>query len=529
MKIFHKVILIVLAISLLPLLATTFFVYRYTEKLLVENALRALDGLANIQQHRVESRIARLKERLDLVKSRTPMLMDIEKYYQTGDRSVLDHAISALTGAKAVLNDIRDISFLDRDGKVLISTNAFSPGQDLSHEECFVKGKNDYFLDGFALDSKGEVINYLSCPVYYQGKMLGVLIMESSFRPVMELFTDVTGMGESGELLLARRAENGDALYLMPLRFDPQAALKRRLEKQNVNTPIMQALLKKEQLMVDTKDYRRAPVLAATRYIQETGWGLVVKMDREEALASLARLKWFFGFLFGATFIPVVMVAYHVARRIVGPIVKLTGVTKEISDGDLSARSQITSNDEIGDLERYFNTMAETLSSAHLLLKQRVRERTGELVLANDTLRESRARLKEITDMLADGIMSVDLQGRITFMNPGAEHLLGWQASELMGQDIHELLHHRPDGPCVRESCVVAQTLASGAVHRLEEDCLRRKDGIFFVGKHGGGADHAGEYGAGSRNGFSGYPPAAGGAGGLGNLRGVAGPQQQGA
>jgi hypothetical protein len=291
------------------------FVYGYAENVLTKHARDRLDGLASIKKKNMENALATLKKMLDLVKNRTYMLAALERFQETGADADLKTVVTALTTTKEVVKDFRELSILTREGKVLWSTRASLQGKDLSAEEYFVKGQTGYFLDGFALNSEGEQIHYLACPLDHKGRRLGVLVVETSFALLISRISDYTGLGRTGESLLAKRAENGDALFLTPLRFDPQAVLRRRLEKDHVGTPIMQALLEKEQIMLDARDYRGAPVLAATRYIQETGWGLVVKMDREEALASLARLKWFFGFLFGATFFPVVMVAYHVVLQ----------------------------------------------------------------------------------------------------------------------------------------------------------------------------------------------------------------------
>ena len=43
--------------------------------------------------------------------------------------------------------------------------------------------------------------------------------------------------------------------------------------------------LNPDYIMPRVLDYRAAPVFAATRWIAPAGWGLVLKVDREEALA----------------------------------------------------------------------------------------------------------------------------------------------------------------------------------------------------------------------------------------------------
>jgi PAS domain S-box-containing protein len=65
-------------------------------------------------------------------------------------------------------------------------------------------------------------------------------------------------------------------------------------------------------------------------------------------------------------------------------------------------------------------------------LEQRVAERTEEL--------RQRADLLELA---SEAIMVCDLEGGIQFWNAGAEELYGWQADEVIGKNVHQLLHTR--------------------------------------------------------------------------------------
>ena len=41
-----------------------------------------------------------------------------------------------------------------------------------------------------------------------------------------------------------------------------------------------------------------------------------------------------------------------------------------------------------------------------------------------------------------EGIYGVNAEGKTTFVNPAAERMLGWTAEELVGKDIHPIVHH---------------------------------------------------------------------------------------
>ena len=344
LKIFPKTIMIVAAVALLPLFVSLFIAYRITEKAVADHALVELDAIAQTQEHRVHDGIDRLQERLKLIRSRTPMLIALEKYYQAGDKANLDVVISALSGAQSAIEDISSISILNLNGMVVLSTDRNLSGRDFSQEDYFVRGKSDFFYDSFGFDSKGETILHLSCPIEYKGRMLGVLVVESLASVITELTGDYTGLGDTGESLLARKDHNGDALYIVPLRFDPKAALKRTVHKTETDKPIIQALLKQEKVLQDAVDYRGEPVFAATRHIKDTGWGLVVKMDRAEVLKPLIYVRNLFIALVVFTALFVVISAYFASRHFVNPIIQLADLAKMISSGrnDLLSYSRVT-------------------------------------------------------------------------------------------------------------------------------------------------------------------------------------------
>jgi PAS domain S-box-containing protein/putative nucleotidyltransferase with HDIG domain len=83
---------------------------------------------------------------------------------------------------------------------------------------------------------------------------------------------------------------------------------------------------------------------------------------------------------------------------------------------------------------------------------------------------------------IGEGISTVDLQGRATFVNPAAARMLGWEVAELLGKHLHTVVRHtRPDGtPYPEEACPVCASLRNGNAHHVEEEVFWRKDGTAF-------------------------------------------------
>lgn len=140
------------------------------------------------------------------------------------------------------------------------------------------------------------------------------------------------------------------------------------------------------------------------------------------------------------------------------------------------------------------------ISAMNAELEQRVQERTAELRRANNrlveevkererALRERRVaqtsleRLSRQSELIlnsaGEGIYGLNAVGKITFVNPAAARMLGYEIGELINRFMHEVVKHsHADG--VRyffEENPIYKTLQDGAVQHITDDIFYRRDG----------------------------------------------------
>ena len=139
-------------------------------------------------------------------------------------------------------------------------------------------------------------------------------------------------------------------------------------------------------------------MLAYTLPIADTPWGMVVKIDKAEALAPIRRLE---------------TIAWGVASVFVALFVWLAGLWWQR-------------------LEHARRVQGE--------LESQVAQRTVELNRSNEQLRDSTARITTMFDTVADGIITIDERGTVETFNPAAERLFGYAAAEVIGQNINLLM-----------------------------------------------------------------------------------------
>lgn len=119
-------------------------------------------------------------------------------------------------------------------------------------------------------------------------------------------------------------------------------------------------------------------------------------------------------------------------------------------------------------------------ANSHLVTQIEERQR------AEQALRESEARFRQLLESAGEGIYGLDTQGRCTFVNDAALEMLGYARAELLGHDTHPLIHHSyADGtPYPIENCRIYDAFRNGQPCRGTVEVLWRKDGSSFTAEY---------------------------------------------
>jgi PAS domain S-box-containing protein len=115
--------------------------------------------------------------------------------------------------------------------------------------------------------------------------------------------------------------------------------------------------------------------------------------------------------------------------------------------------------------------------------EEEIVHRTQELEGLSHALAAAVAHNERILQAAGEGIYGQDAQGNTTFVNPAAARMIGWEAKNLIGKPMHEILHHtRADGTRYSpEECPIYAALRDGTIHHSVKDVFWRKDGTSFA------------------------------------------------
>ncbi|MHA1863149.1 MAG: sensor histidine kinase [Candidatus Thorarchaeota archaeon] len=387
MKIRNKLAFTVVILAVLPLSFTFLVTIPTTQNAHTQEILSHLTSVASIHESRVEELIGDYHQEIShLTQHRIPTYIDAYLDNSSIDMQAL--AYEDIIEVKNINSLIRQIDIANSSGTVLASTNVTKVGYNLSGEEYFTRGLIGHVVDAFYLDMNNSLKVHLAGPVIINGSVGAVLVIDYNPCDIITLFQDYTGLGDSGEAFFAKRDENGDALFVTPIRHITQASLNLTLSKDDLSAPITQALLGIEATFTEAYDYRGYHVLAVTRYMPELDWGIVVKIDAAEAYAAMYQSITTHLVTSIISTLIILVVGFVITRLITTPISTLIKAATKISDGELSERADITSGDEMEMLAKSVNKMANTLVNLNIDLEKRVEERTKELTRSNEALEQ---------------------------------------------------------------------------------------------------------------------------------------------
>ncbi|MGZ8421646.1 MAG: PAS domain-containing sensor histidine kinase, partial [Nitrospira sp.] len=102
--------------------------------------------------------------------------------------------------------------------------------------------------------------------------------------------------------------------------------------------------------------------------------------------------------------------------------------------------------------------------------------------LAEEQLDRLHHHNQVVLNSAGEGIYGVDREGRLTFVNPAAAKMFGWEAQALIGQSLHALVHQTDLSgmPFMEGRCPIVETITGGELREHVDSIFWRKDGTSF-------------------------------------------------
>jgi signal transduction histidine kinase len=211
----------------------------------------------------------------------------------------------------------------------------------------------------------GRYYYFTFIPVSYENEVVGVVVVGTSLDTLVPrlsstsssnvIFYDDSGMAISSTL----GVNTADPLFLRTFTID-----KAFYEKVVNQDDIVDG----EHFEVDERLYRSgfSPLKISDDRIGV--FAVVLPMQFVVDQSTVNRNNYVF--LYSAAMIAVILVGYYIARIIINPLSSLVRTSRAIADGDLTKRTGVATNDEIGVLANTFDDMTEHLQERTLELEK---------------------------------------------------------------------------------------------------------------------------------------------------------------
>ncbi|MBN6186700.1 methyl-accepting chemotaxis protein [Aneurinibacillus sp. BA2021] len=134
-----------------------------------------------------------------------------------------------------------------------------------------------------------------------------------------------------------------------------------------------------------------------------TGWKIAGTMDVAEAKGEASPIFWMTFIVLAAALIYGSVRSFFVIRSIVVPLKRINAAAHRISEGDLTERINVHSDDEFGELSRSFDHMADSLSG----LIQEVQQKSEQLAASSEQLTASAEQTSQATEQITSVMQEV--------------------------------------------------------------------------------------------------------------------------
>jgi class 3 adenylate cyclase len=370
-----KLVLLVMLVTIIALGITSYMSTDYASETLKERGGELLIGESSI---RGESLLSLFESRIEQnnILANDPMIQSLVfemnkipnnklKESQENNRRNFLIQIQAFQELIGFSIGFEDTKIIGKTGKAFFSLSG-NTNEDFTKNELFQRGLNGSFIEFIPSESGKKLI--VVSPIFADdGKRgdepIGVIISKMRTTSIDNIFVNRSGLGETGEVYIV----NNDYLMLSESRFFENAVFQER-----VDTVAVQKCFNEEEDHVGFyPDYREIPIYGSSFCAPEFGIVLLAEIDEKELVEPIKILQ--SRILLTSLLITMLMglVAFFAAESLSRPLKALKDAANKIASGNFDVRTNITTGDEIGELSRAFDSMAQKLEESLIEIKEK--------------------------------------------------------------------------------------------------------------------------------------------------------------
>lgn len=429
MDIRTKLVFTFVAVALASMAALAFTAYQTVAGELRDARITQLEGLAAFKVGSLQSIVEGWSDLLRLVATRDRIratLADYDAAAASADVVQLRELLDTVRRASPTFHEIS----IHRPSGDRIARSGPEPGHPPA--ELDLIGRFDdsqpWFI-GVVFPEREEMpVASMAASIDLGGERIGYLHALMSLDEIVQISRNYEGLGRTGETMVVA-LDDGVGRVIHPVRGAPVAgdstfdASRYRdamgLRVAGADAAALSLQETRVSFSGDVVDYRGQEVWAATNYLSETDWGVLVKVDAAEQMEPIIAVRDQLIRIAVILAAFAIVAAFLIGFRVAQPILLLSAAADSIRDGDLSARSGIQREDEVGLLAQTFDEMAAELEEQVKLLTE----------------------FRRFFDMSRDMMCIADTDGYFKRVNEAWTRELGWTEDELLSRPFVSFVH----------------------------------------------------------------------------------------
>lgn len=399
MKIRTKIFLTYVGAGYVLVVIGAIIIYAIMSRFVVQNTYNILHGLANARLSALRTYyVEQIQQGIFLAE-----LNSLEEILYTFNQKLeqdpgqFERMIDTIDLISSMNREVTLSGVVDPKGNEVIGDLGHHRNRLFIEPDAFTEITSGVFLSELHQDTQGVFSQDLYVAVEAdtpntrtEGELLGYLVLSFTMEEVHMILSDQEGLGDSGELYLIDQ----EGYLLTPSRFIDEFPF--GIFEKRVSAAVVSACADDSFHTEKLTDYRGVAVYHTHVRFPELGWCLIAELDEREGNRPLQTLLTIaFWSILLIVFVDA-LIGVVVSQWFAHPLDALKNKINEIISGDLSARVQISTGDELEDIGSAFNLMTDKLQEAIESTEAEVKRRTQELEKMNSVMIGREVRMAEM-------------------------------------------------------------------------------------------------------------------------------------
>lgn len=346
-----------------------------------------------------------------------------------------------------IKSNLRTIRITRNSGFVVFSSD--NPGLAGTYRPLgdpatyFTRDRIDVVVPNFYISpvTQKAVITVATPIMDDQGERMAALVVDLNLDEVDALIRNGTGLGATAETYLVGRAKT-ETIFISKQEPDSDA-IPANLNASPTGTEVssegIDLAINQQNGFGRYNNYAGVPVLGVYRWLPDQNLALLAEIHQSTAFLpaqQLAQNILLLGLLSSGALLVTV---YLLSRRITRPIITISEAASRLAQGDLTQTVPVMTEDEVGNLAKTFNQMAQQLKTSFRALEDYSQNLELKVEERTQKLQESEQRLQLVMNNIPQSIFWKDCNGVYLGSNQSFASMAGLSPEVIVGKTDYDL------------------------------------------------------------------------------------------